>query len=182
MNSTHGQLVPSSRAFGFFSPELSPEATRIGKVVGRELASTRLYEAGRRISVNDLIADVRDRIAARLVAKGVAAHVEREYRLSRMSPREHRGNDCADLVINLDPPHNLKVIVEFDTVRADQVAKKFVSRATLVPCASTVYIAFCYPGTASMSVNEVIKYFTFMGELAKGLGMAGCLGFVPAAQ
>lgn len=179
MNSKNVLVVPSNRAFGFFSPELSPEAARLAKIVCRELAATRLYKAGQRISASDLIADARDRITARLATVGIAAPVEREYRLSRMSSREHNGNDRADLVIDLASPHGLQIVVEFDTVRADQVAKKFVSRAALAPCASTIYIAFCYPGTASMSVSEVIKYFAFMCDLAKGLGMAGCLGFVP---
>ena len=54
-----------------------------------------------------------------------------------------------------------KVVIELDAHRADQVAKKFLSRMALLENENVIYIALCYPGTKNMSVNETKKYFNY---------------------
>lgn len=71
------------------------------------------------------------------------------------------------------------VVIEFDSARADQVAKKFVSRIAQVPNDNLVYIAYCYPGTRSMNLSEVNKYFVYMETISRGLNLAGFVGMTP---
>jgi hypothetical protein len=46
------------------------------------------------------------------------------------------------------------VIIELDKWRADQVAKKFVSRFALTLEQPIIYIALCYGGTENMTKSE----------------------------
>lgn len=77
-------------------------------------------------------------------------------------------NDCAN------------IIIELDSNRADQVAKKFVSRAILSSNKSLLYISYCYGGTKAMekNENEVLKYFKYCSILATrmGFGYAAFIG------
>ena len=52
------------------------------------------------------------------------------------------------------------VIVELDATRADQVAKKMLSRYYYADKSPkpTVYVCLLYPGTENMNPNECIKY------------------------
>lgn len=61
----------------------------------------------------------------------------------------------------------LSVAIELDKHRADQVAKKFVSRVAILPETKVYYISLCYPGTVNMSKPETIKYFGYCANLAK---------------
>lgn len=54
-----------------------------------------------------------------------------------------------------------KVIIELDKNRADQIAKKFLSRTSHTIDNPTIYFAFCYPGTEKMSISEAKKYFSY---------------------
>nr|WP_254318922.1 hypothetical protein [Vibrio cholerae] len=58
------------------------------------------------------------------------------------------------------------VAIELDKHRADQVAKKFVSRMAIMPDKKIYYVSICYPGTKSMSKPECIKYFGYCSNLA----------------
>lgn len=58
------------------------------------------------------------------------------------------------------------IAIELDKHRADQVAKKFVSRVALLPKTRVYYISLCYPGTANMSKPETIKYFEYCSNLS----------------
>ena len=69
------------------------------------------------------------------------------------------------------------VAIEIDKNRADQVAKKFVSRMAILPDTKVYYISICYPGTKSMSKSECVKYFGYCGNLAKRMGNE-YLGFI----
>ena len=62
------------------------------------------------------------------------------------------------------------VVIELDKNRADQVAKKFVSRSAIFKDKKIYYISLCYPGTDSMNVVECIKYFGYCAHLSKRLG------------
>lgn len=81
---------------------------------------------------------------------------EAEHRLSKSC------NDSADIFGSND---QAQVVIELDTTRADQVAKKMVSRFYYCCGKPTIYIALLYPGTDNMSVNECKKYFKYGKKL-----------------
>jgi hypothetical protein len=62
------------------------------------------------------------------------------------------------------------IVIELDKHRADQVAKKFVSRSALLIDKSIFYISLCYPGTIRMNKGECIKYFGYCKELSTRMG------------
>lgn len=72
-------------------------------------------------------------------------------------------------IIGLSDTTNIKVIIELDAHRADQVAKKYLSRLALSISDNIVYLALCYPGTKSMSKNECLKYFEYCNIIASNL-------------
>ena len=57
------------------------------------------------------------------------------------------------------------IIIELDKNRADQVAKKFLSRISHTIDCPTVYFAFCYPGTEKMNLSECKKYFHYFSNI-----------------
>lgn len=63
--------------------------------------------------------------------------------------------------------NSLHVVIELDKHRADQVAKKFVSRSALFVDKTIFYISLCYPGTSNMNLRECIKYFGYCKSLSK---------------
>lgn len=71
------------------------------------------------------------------------------------------------------------IVIELDSNRADQVAKKFVSRSVLCGDANFLYVSYCYGGTKVMekSENEVMKYFRYCSALATRMGF-GYAAFV----
>ena len=62
------------------------------------------------------------------------------------------------------------VAIELDAWRADQVAKKFVSRMALLPATTVYFISLCYPGTERMNREECEKYFGYCATLALRMG------------
>ena len=62
--------------------------------------------------------------------------------------------------------NNVFVVIELDKHRADQVAKKFVSRTALFAGKLVIYISLCYPGTKAMNSSECIKYFGYCKQLS----------------
>ena len=62
------------------------------------------------------------------------------------------------------------VVMEIDKSRADQVAKKFVSRLALLPSTKVYYVSLCYPGTERMNLTECEKYFGYCSTLALRTG------------
>lgn len=65
------------------------------------------------------------------------------------------------------------ILIELDTIRADQVAKKFVSRLALTIGQPVIYIAICYPGTDQMNRQECIKYFQYCADIINALSKKG---------
>lgn len=61
------------------------------------------------------------------------------------------------------------VVIELDAHRADQVAKKFVSRMAMFIDRKVIYISICYTGTNKMNVKETEKYFGYCGIVASKL-------------
>ena len=81
-----------------------------------------------------------------------------EYNLSNVLTDSHDGfNDKCDIFVETEC---YILIVELDTTRANQVAKKMLSRFYYADkCAKpTIYVCLLYPGTNSMNPNECIKY------------------------
>ncbi|MCM2359804.1 MAG: hypothetical protein NDI77_16755 [Geobacteraceae bacterium] len=62
------------------------------------------------------------------------------------------------------------VVIELDKNRADQVAKKFVSRMAILASSKTYFISLCYPGTEKMNKPECKKYFGYCSTLACRMG------------
>jgi hypothetical protein len=62
------------------------------------------------------------------------------------------------------------IAIELDKHRADQVAKKFVSRVAILPNTKVYFVSLCYPGTANMSKTETVKYFGYCSNLAQRMG------------
>ena len=60
--------------------------------------------------------------------------------------------------------------IELDKNRADQVAKKFVSRMAILPTTTVYFISLCYPGTEMMNKSECAKYFGYCATLAHRMG------------
>lgn len=87
---------------------------------------------------------------------------ETEYKPSS----EYR--DCVD-IIGFSKTHNFKIVIELDAHRADQVAKKIVSRMALFIDENVIYLSLCYPGTKKMPKNECVKYFDYCSVIANNL-------------
>lgn len=71
------------------------------------------------------------------------------------------------------------IIIELDKPRADQIAKKIVSRIANYLDEPFIYIAICYPGTDKMNPNECIKYFEYGKEIINKINpnakLVGCI-------
>lgn len=76
--------------------------------------------------------------------------------------------DRAD-IIGLNERENSIIVLELDASRADQVAKKFVSRQSILADKNVLYISVCYPGTKTMSRTECAKYFEFCSKITEML-------------
>jgi len=84
---------------------------------------------------------------------------ETEYRVT------DKFKDSID-IIGISQGFDYKHVIELDAHRADQVAKKFVSRMALLEKEKMCYTAICYPGTQNMPKNEALKYFNYCNILA----------------
>jgi len=78
-----------------------------------------------------------------------------------------QNRDSIDIFGNGD---GFVVVIELDKNRADQVAKKFVSRMALLPSTMVYFVTLCYPGTERMSKSECKKYFGYCSVLARRMG------------
>lgn len=77
-------------------------------------------------------------------------------------------------ILGFDKSNDTYVVIELDTTRADQVAKKFTSRHALMADNNILYVSICYPGTKKMSVNECAKYFEYCSEITQLLNSKDC--------
>jgi hypothetical protein len=71
--------------------------------------------------------------------------------------------DCVDV---FGQGRDFVVAIELDKTRADQVAKKFVSRMAILPSTTVYFVSLCYPGTENMNLVECSKYFQYCATLA----------------
>lgn len=67
-----------------------------------------------------------------------------------------------------------KIVIELDANRADQVAKKFLSRTVLLKDCHVIYVSLCYMGTPRMNKIECSKYFEFCEGLSQMLNNDTC--------
>jgi hypothetical protein len=85
---------------------------------------------------------------------------------------EHKPSDsCNDRVdiFGVSKETDFKIVIELDPHRADQVAKKFLSRTVLFLYDNVLYVSLCYPGTKNMPINECKKYFKYCNILSEFL-------------
>ena len=101
-------------------------------------------------------------------------HLERQFQDSYPQLKwiiEKRLDGCNDSVdIYASDSTNWEVIIEIDATRADQVAKKIVSRFSHISesrSENIIYIALCYPGTERMNVNECEKFISYGKKIIK---------------
>jgi hypothetical protein len=79
-------------------------------------------------------------------------------------------HDCRDSIDIFGQGDNFTVAIELDKHRADQVAKKFVSRMAVLPDAKIYFVSLCYPGTDKMNPAECTKYFGYCSNLSTRMG------------
>ncbi|KQM19146.1 hypothetical protein [Chryseobacterium sp. Leaf201] len=72
-------------------------------------------------------------------------------------------------IIGINQKDDSVIVLELDASRADQVAKKFISRQSLMADKNILYISVCYPGTKKMSRTECAKYFEFCSKITEML-------------
>ena len=63
------------------------------------------------------------------------------------------------------------VAIELDKSRADQVAKKYLSRIAILHTKKLYYISLCYPGTDKMNINECVKYFGYCSKVSQRMSV-----------
>lgn len=77
-------------------------------------------------------------------------------------------NDSVDIYAS--DSSDWEIIIEIDAARADQVAKKIVSRYSHISESrknNILYIALCYPGTERMNLNECEKFMYYGKKIIK---------------
>ncbi|MCR4302625.1 MAG: hypothetical protein NUV63_00140 [Gallionella sp.] len=90
-----------------------------------------------------------------------AAMPDIEWSMEHCPSRESR--DSIDI---FGKGNGFVVAIELDKNRADQVAKKFVSRTAILPPTIIYFISLCYPGTENMDRSECAKYFSYCSTLS----------------
>jgi len=101
--------------------------------------------------------------------KDLFLHLKNSFLSIRWDTEYKAKNGSRDSVDIFGETSNYSIIIELDKHRADQVAKKFISRSALYIDRKIFYIALCYPGTTRMPINETIKYFGYCSDLSKKL-------------
>lgn len=136
-------------------------------------------EGNKRIKAHELLDSAKSKIPAHLDKHEMTFTVLSEQEISKHYTHVS-SKDRLDLFVKVSiGEHKWVIVVEFDSARADQISKKFVSRIAQVPNGCLIYVAFCYSGTKSMDLNEVSKYFLYMASISKNLNMAGFVGMAP---
>ena len=74
---------------------------------------------------------------------------------------EHQVSEKRDSIDIFGERNNEILIIELDKWRADQVAKKLISRTALMIDKKIGFISLCYAGTEKMNKNECLKFFKY---------------------
>lgn len=92
---------------------------------------------------------------------------------------EHRPNTTVrDSIDIFGEGDEYVVVIELDKTRADQVAKKFVSRIALLHTRKIYFLSLCYPGTENMNHLECVKYIKYCSVLAVRIKNIHYAGFI----
>lgn len=165
---------------GWLRCDIPSALANIVSSVTLALEKTPIYfEGNKRSKSIDLVSSAEHRIPNYIKKHGIQFDVLSEQEIKKHFNKVST-KDRLDLFIKLIIDNKRWfIVVEFDSARADQVAKKFVSRIAQIPNESMIYIAFCYPGTNKMNLSEVNKYFTYMETISKNMQLAGFIGMTP---
>lgn len=109
---------------------------------------TKLTQPNQRIKVTEL----QNFILKILKEKHSDFNWKTEYKVS---------NKRGDAIDIFGEKGNEILIIELDKWRADQVAKKIISRTALMIDKKIGFISLCYAGTESMNKSEVLKFFKY---------------------
>lgn len=101
--------------------------------------------------LKSIVADLQDKLFNYLQETYTDFSWEKEFKGSRLR------SDSFD-IYGVNKSNEQHIIVELDPHRADSIAKKFVSRLAIMNQYNLIYIAFLYPGTDNMPINEAKKY------------------------
>jgi hypothetical protein len=74
---------------------------------------------------------------------------------------EYKVSEKRDSIDIYGKRNNEIIIIELDKWRADQVAKKLISRTALMIDKKIGFISLCYAGTDRMSKPECLKFFRY---------------------
>jgi hypothetical protein len=91
--------------------------------------------------------------------------------------------DAIDLYYE-DKELDIKIIIEIDAIRADQISKKFISRTDFVKN-NKIYISFTYPRNKKTSnIEDVKKYMKYCLNVSNSLSKStntkyGFIGIIP---
>lgn len=96
----------------------------------------------------------------RLVLAEALSHIE--WRIEHCP-----SHTCRDSIDIFGQGDDFTVAIELDKHRADQVAKKFVSRMAVLPETTIYFVSLCYPGTDRMNASECAKYFGYCSNLSR---------------
>lgn len=166
----------------FIQPKLPVEIIDAITATVGGLERTPIYHSGnQRVKPVALLLAAKQRVLSRIqnLGYGFKVNIDTDKSISERIPAIS-SNDRLDLHVQLmlgEDAYN--IVVEFDATRADQVAKKFLSRAALLKDQNLIYMSFCYPGRKSMDRNEVLKYFEYQKTLSSSLGILCFMGLLP---
>jgi hypothetical protein len=93
--------------------------------------------------------------------------LEIDWSIEYKMPEVNR--DSTDIFGELKKEDNSIIVIEIDAHRADQVAKKFLSRNAIFLDKNLIYVSLCYFGTWKMSLNECNKYHEYCHRITKNL-------------
>ena len=108
---------------------------------------TKLSQSEQKIKVNSLQNYILD-------------HLEKQHSDFKWKT-EHQVSEKRDSIDIFGERNNEILIIELDKWRADQVAKKLISRTALMIDKKIGFISLCYAGTEKMSKNECLKFFRY---------------------
>lgn len=105
--------------------------------------------------------------------------LERSYPEIFWAKEQSFGSQSRDRIdiLGVDYDRNLKIVIEIDNARADQIAKKALSRISQITGSNLIYIAVTYSncnGSESSLKKEAAKYKLYTDDLIKRMdGLEG---------
>ncbi|SIS48071.1 hypothetical protein SAMN05421766_102211 [Zobellia uliginosa] len=85
----------------------------------------------------------------------------KEYHSDFKWRTEFQVSEARDAIDIFGEKNNEILIIELDKWRADQVAKKLISRTAIMIDKKIGFISLCYAGTEKMNKNECLKFFRY---------------------